>query len=62
VAVTPVVRGDFVQSVVASGHGEAPHRVSIGAQLAGEVKAVPVEEGQEVAAGQVDANRAIKFT
>ncbi len=53
VAVTPVVRGDLVQSVVASGHVEAPHRVSIGAQLAGEVKAVPVEEGQEVAAGQV---------
>ncbi|MBB3176815.1 efflux RND transporter periplasmic adaptor subunit [Variovorax sp. Sphag1AA] len=53
VAVTPVVRGDFIQSVVASGHVEAPHRVSIGAQLAGEVKTVPVEEGQEVAAGQV---------
>ncbi|SEA55282.1 HlyD family secretion protein [Variovorax sp. YR216] len=53
VAVTPVVRGDFVQSVVASGHVEAPHRVNIGAQLAGEVRAVPVEEGQEVAAGQV---------
>lgn len=53
VAVTPVLRGDFVQSVVASGHVEAPHRVNIGAQLAGEVKAVPVEEGQEVVAGQV---------
>ncbi|SCK27995.1 HlyD family secretion protein [Variovorax sp. HW608] len=53
VAVTPVLRGDFVQSVVASGHVEAPHRVSIGAQLAGEVRAVPVSEGQEVVAGQV---------
>ncbi|MEJ8813200.1 efflux RND transporter periplasmic adaptor subunit [Variovorax ureilyticus] len=53
VAVTPVVRGDFVQSVVASGHVEAPHRVNIGAQLAGEVRAVPVQEGQEVAAGQL---------
>ncbi|GAA4335634.1 efflux RND transporter periplasmic adaptor subunit [Variovorax defluvii] len=53
VTVTPVVRGDLVQSVVASGHVEAPHRVRIGAQLAGEVRAVPVDEGQEVAAGQV---------
>lgn len=53
VAVTPVTRSDFVQSVVASGHVEAPHRVSIGAQVVGVVKAVPVAEGQNVEAGQV---------
>jgi len=53
VPVSPVVRSDFVQSVVASGHVEAPHRVSIGAQVVGEVKAVPVAEGQTVEAQQV---------
>ena len=53
VAVTAVARSDFVQSVVASGHVEAPHRVSIGAQVVGVVAAVPVAEGQGVEAGQV---------
>jgi HlyD family secretion protein len=48
-----VVQRDFVQSVVASGHVEAPHRVSIGAQITGTVKRIPVAEGQLVAAGQV---------
>jgi len=46
VPVTPVVKRDFVKSVVASGHVEAPHRVTIGAQVVGVVQQVPVAEGQ----------------
>mgnify|MGYP000976670711 FL=1 len=47
------VRGDFVQSVVASGHVEAPYRVDIGSQVTGVVADVPVREGQQVKAGDV---------
>jgi HlyD family secretion protein len=46
-----VKRRDFVQSVVASGHVQSPHRVDIGAQITGTVARVPVAEGQSVAAG-----------
>ncbi len=46
-----VQRRDFVQSVVASGHVQSPHRVDIGAQITGTVARVPVAEGQSVAAG-----------
>jgi HlyD family secretion protein len=53
VAVQRIVRRDFVQSVVASGHLEAPHRATIGAVLAGRVVHVPVVQGQAVAAGAV---------
>ncbi|MFC5499402.1 efflux RND transporter periplasmic adaptor subunit [Caenimonas terrae] len=53
VPVRTVTQRDFVQSVVASGHVEAPHRVSIGTQITGTVRRVPVAEGQVVAAGQV---------
>jgi HlyD family secretion protein len=53
VSVRVVTQRDFVQSVVASGHVEAPHRVSIGTQVVGTVKRVPVDEGQVVYAGQV---------
>ena len=42
---------DFVQSVVASGHVEAPFRVNIGSQITGVVASVPVSEGQAVKAG-----------
>lgn len=48
-----VVRRDFVESVVASGHVEAPHRLTVGAQMVGQVLRVPVAEGQFVKAGQV---------
>lgn len=48
-----VVQRDFVQTVVASGHVEAPHRVDIGAQVTGTVVAVPVAEGATVRAGEV---------
>lgn len=53
VVAVPVLQRDFVQTVVASGRVEAPHRVDIGAQVTGTVRAVPVAEGQTVAAGQV---------
>jgi HlyD family secretion protein len=49
----PVVRSDFVQTIVASGHVEAPHRVEVGAQITGTVAQVPVAEGQSVKAGDL---------
>ncbi len=52
VDVRAVVRRDLVESVVASGHVEAPHRLTIGALAVGRVLRVPVAEGQAVAAGQ----------
>jgi HlyD family secretion protein len=47
----PVVRADFVQSVVASGHVEAPFRVNIGSLITGVVGDIPVAEGQSVKTG-----------
>jgi HlyD family secretion protein len=52
VGVHRVSQRDFVQSVVATGHVEAPHRVTIGTVIVGSVLRVPVDEGQAVAAGQ----------
>lgn len=46
------VRADFIQTVVASGHVEAPFRVNLGSQLTGVVTSVPVVEGQRVNAGE----------
>jgi HlyD family secretion protein len=51
VTVDTVVQTDFVQSIVASGRVETPHRVEIGVQMTGAVRAVPVIDGQTVAAG-----------
>jgi HlyD family secretion protein len=51
VSVDPLMRGEFVQSVVASGHVEAPYRVNIGSQIVGVVADVPVSEGQMVKTG-----------
>jgi HlyD family secretion protein len=51
VIVETMVRRDFVQTVVASGHVESPHRIDIGAQITGTVIRVPVAEGQNVRAG-----------
>jgi HlyD family secretion protein len=45
------VRADFIQTVVASGHVEAPFRVNVGSQVTGVVTSVPVVEGQSVKAG-----------
>ena len=42
-----------MQTVVASGHVEAPHRVDVGAQITGKVLRVPVAEGQGVKAGDL---------
>jgi len=50
--VLAVVQRDFVQTVVASGHVESPHRVALGAQITGTVVRVPVMQGQSVMAGQ----------
>ena len=46
-----VVRADFVQSVVASGHVEAPFRVNVASRVTGTVAEIPVAEGQTVKAG-----------
>jgi HlyD family secretion protein len=48
-----VLRRDFVQTVVASGHVEAPHRLDVGAQITGTVLRIPVAEGQTVKAGDL---------
>jgi HlyD family secretion protein len=48
-----VQRRDVLQTVVASGRVETPHRVNIGAQITGTVARVPVTEGQTVKAGDV---------
>ncbi len=49
----PVLRRDFVQTVVASGRVENPHRIDIGAQVTSTVLRVPVQEGQTVRAGEL---------
>lgn len=48
-----VVRRDFVQSVVATGHVETPHRIDVGVQITGTVIRIPVNEGQNVKLGDV---------
>ncbi|NZD55610.1 biotin/lipoyl-binding protein, partial [Sphaerotilus montanus] len=51
VATDTVVRRDFVQTVVASGRVETPHRVDLGVQLTGTVTRVAVTPGSLVQAG-----------
>jgi HlyD family secretion protein len=46
-------RRDVLQTVVASGRVQTPHRVDIGAQITGTVARVPVAQGQTVQAGDV---------
>lgn len=53
VQVEQVAQRNFVQTVVASGHVENPHRIDIGVQLTGTVLSVPVNEGQKVTQGTV---------
>lgn len=53
IVVVPVLRGDLVQSVVASGRVETPHRVNVASQITGKVAEIPVAEGQSVTAGQL---------
>ncbi|WP_043649438.1 efflux RND transporter periplasmic adaptor subunit [Chitinilyticum litopenaei] len=52
-ATVAVVRGELIQSVVASGHVETPHRVDIGAQITATVARVAVGEGETVSAGAI---------
>ena len=47
------IRGDLVQTVVASGRIMTPQRVSIGAVITERVARIPVEEGQKVRRGEV---------
>lgn len=53
VQIDRVVQRNFIQTVVASGHVENPHRIDVGVQLTGTVTAVPVSEGQKVIQGTV---------
>lgn len=48
-----VKTGSFVQTIVASGHVESPHRISISAQITATVAGIPVTEGQVVEQGQL---------
>ncbi len=48
-----VVRGTLLRSVVATGRVTTPLRVAIGSQITGTIAAIPVMEGQRVAAGQL---------
>lgn len=52
IAVAAVIRGDLVQTVVASGHIQTPFRVEIASQITGTVKDVVVEDGEAVKRGQ----------
>jgi HlyD family secretion protein len=51
VLVETVIQKDFSQSIVASGHVESPHRVSLGSQITGTVLRIPVAEGEHVKSG-----------
>jgi HlyD family secretion protein len=53
VGVYTVVRGDLVQSVVASGQVITPQRASIASEVTGRVARVPVEDGDTVRRDQV---------
>jgi HlyD family secretion protein len=53
VEVYKAVRGDLVQSVVASGRIATPQRVSVGTVVTGRVTNIPVREGQSVQRGDV---------
>ncbi len=48
-----VRQGEFVQSIVASGRVETPHRIDLGAQITANVVSVPVAEGQRVQRGDL---------
>ena len=53
ISVPALTRTDLTQTLVASGHIEAPFRASIGTQVSGVVANIPVIEGQKVAKGDV---------
>jgi HlyD family secretion protein len=47
------IRGDLVQSVVATGRIATPQRVSVGSVIMGRVARIPVSEGQSVKRGDI---------
>ncbi len=51
VTVSPVIRTNLVQTLVASGHIETPFRVSVSSRIAGVVVRIPVAEGDTVVKG-----------
>ena len=53
VQVVPVLRSDWVQSVVATGRLNAPARIELAAEVTATVLAVQVREGDHVKAGQL---------
>jgi len=53
VATSVVMRGDIVQTVVASGRVMSPQRISVSAVSTDRVVRIPVEEGQDVKRGGV---------
>jgi HlyD family secretion protein len=52
IGVEVLQRQDVVQTMVASGHVQSPHRIDVSAQVTGRVVAIPVTEGQWVRQGQ----------
>ena len=48
-----VTVGDMVQTLVASGHVQSPHRIDVSAQITSTVVAVAVHEGEHVKQGQL---------
>ncbi len=51
VTVSPVIRTNLVQTLVASGHIETPFRVAVSSRIAGVVIRIPVAEGDSVLKG-----------
>jgi HlyD family secretion protein len=51
VPIERVVRRNLIQSVVAGGRVENPHRMAVGVQITGTVTSVPVAEGERVMRG-----------
>lgn len=69
VTVVEARRADLVQSLVASGRVESPHRVEVGVQMTAQVASVLVSEGDQLlfkqgfisVAAQEDADRALQL-
>jgi HlyD family secretion protein len=53
IKVEPVLQSTLVHTIVASGRVETAHRINLGAQITGTVRAVLVAEGQTVKRGQL---------
>ena len=53
ISLEPVMQSTLVHTIVASGRVETAHRINLGAQITGTVRAVLVAEGQAVKRGQL---------